>query len=212
MDYFIDDDSQLNYAYRVESRSFERSIVNNTALMIAEDADGSSSQLFGKTINCMDIMIRKTGSPDVAYPVIFGVFGLNGETIHTFGTMNVTQVTTSSMFFKECDYFNPYTITINNWLGIKHEGSSAGNQIVVNLDSANPFGGTVVTHDEYNEATNTWSSFTANDMTMRLYFENIDSITVNSADFEFTELPKVMFALFGGVMILSGAIIAFREF
>lgn len=211
MDFVVTDNSQLEYFYNVDSRSFERSIVNNTALIIAESVDGTSGQLIDDVINCVDVQIRKTGSPNLAYPVQIGVWDTNGALKHLFGSLNVTSISTSADWYKSCTYENSYTIVANDRIGIKHIGSSAGNQIVVELDANNPFDSTVTIHQEYNAGTNTWTSFTANDLTARFYYEVLDSPITSTADYEFTELPKTIFALFGVVMMLTGTIMVFKD-
>lgn len=204
--YFGDTEDSIISHYDVSTRSFERSIVNNTALIIAEDVDASNGALIGDTINCMEIMIRKTGSPNISHPVLFGVYDSSGILKKQFGSMNVTNITTSSTFYKHC-ISDTYTITINDRIGVKHRGSSAGNQIIVNLDALNPFDGTITTHDEFNEATITWTSFTANDLTMKLYLEQevpINSYPLNDND------TWAFFMLFGLFFVMMGALIQWR--
>lgn len=159
---FLDGDSTITY-YDVMSRSFEQSIFTNTQDIQAEELSTSSSLLFGDTINCLELNLRKTGSPPLSTLIRYGVYDSTGAEKYLIGTMNVTILTTSSTPYKLCNFTDNYTLITGDRIGARYSAGNSTNAIVMQFDANNPFDSTITRQSRFSVLTGLWTSFTAND-------------------------------------------------
>lgn len=211
-----------NYSYFVESRTGSVSAFNtNTTRTHVEFASTGASLLVGDTITCMDMYLGKTLSPTGIASM--GVFYSNATMKYLFGTQDVALLTSASDWHTYClTGSDTYTFINGDRIGLKYSGGDASNTVTINVNANNPFDGVITYRQVYNNGTGTWTSSTSNDITMRLYnYVNATQIgqfvaptdyyTNEPTRFEFTELPKILFALIGVTMMLCGGIMVGRN-
>lgn len=199
--------------YDVMTRSFEQSLFNNTQTIQAEELSTSSSFLFGDTINCLELNLRKTGTPPVSTLARYGVYDVNGIEKYLIGTMNITILTTSSTPIELCNTSQSYTLTSGDRIGVKYNAGDLTNAIVMQFDANNPFDSTITRHSRFSSLTGTWTSFTANDFMGKISFQmgEDNQIITENILYEFTELPKTLFALIGVMSMLVGGLMVMRD-
>lgn len=184
-----------------------------------EHVTASNSQLFGHTVNCMEIAIGKTGSPSITTPVVLGVF--NGDvsssiavTKYEFGRLNVTILNVDKEFFELCNNDSDYTIVTGDRIGVMYRGGDATNFVTINGNTQNPFDGTISVEADFNDATNVWTNINSNDLTqIILSLQSQDATPVvaiydlrNETTLEPT-MVGMMFIVFSLAMMLIGALI-----
>lgn len=210
--YFIGDSSIDIAHYDVRSFSFERSIFTDAVSdrsIIAENVDGTNGQLIGDTVNCMELFIRKVGSTPTA-DIRFGIWDVNGNLKYTFGTFSSVLLTTSHFPYKECNTSSDYTIIANDRIGVEFDAGNSADNISIRLDALNPFDGTVTVHQDYNDVSNVWTSFTANDITGEISFEVSNTEGAIPIDTPFTQELKVFMVLMASIICLVGGVIEFN--
>lgn len=159
------------YAFQVETSTSTVANVNGggaPAIVRAEFIPSTSSALYNDVIECIDIPIKKTGSPPVGTLVTVGTFDGSGNLVRQFGnSMNVTSLTTATTWYSFClPNGQIYTLQSGDRIGIKYSAGDGSNKIDVGIDDTNPFDSTVTYRQTY---TSSWTSATGGDMTMRLY-------------------------------------------
>lgn len=187
-------------------------IHNGTSNIVirAEHLTTSSSQLFGKTINCMELYIGKTGSPQISFPVVLGVFSTTvsnsiAETKYEFGRVNVTNITLDKMPFKRCNTVSDYTLITGDRVGLMYRDGDASNFITFNENSNNPFDGTITVVSSFNDATNTWTNVNTNDIgQITLTLENGSVSNVHSINFN-DGATKIYMVAIGVMFMVLGA-------
>lgn len=210
-DTIIDDNMDL--IAEQTSRTGAGNVHNGTGNLVirAEHITSSSSQLYGDTVNCLELYVSKTGSPSISTPVILGVFSgtvANGiaETKYEFGRVNVTNITTNAMLVKECNISSDYTFVVGDRVGIMYRAGDASNFISDQEDTTDPFDSTVTRGQSFNDATNVWANIASNDLHFILTLEHEATAISEPVNYEFTEFPKMIFALFSALLMLVGAI------
>lgn len=204
---FLSSDSIL-YAYNVESATGNVNLNNGGTTARTEFVSTSASQLTGDTINCIDSYFGKTLSP--TGNVNFGIFDTAGTLVTSFGVTDLSTISSAQDWHTEClTGENTYTIQSGDRIGIQYLGGNATTFISQRSDGNNPFDGTVTFLSSWTAGA--WVSSTTNDVTMRYYLTE-SGVTINTnTTYEFTELPKVLFALIGVIMMLCGAIMVGRN-
>lgn len=199
--------------YDVQTRSFEVSTFAGTNSINGEELLDSTSELNGDTMNCVTMWLRKTGTPTISVPIRYGVYDVNGDEKYLVGTMNTTILTTSATPYKLCNYITSYTLIPSDRIGLKYTGGDASNAVVSQWDANNPYDGTITRRSQFNSGTGTWSSFTTNDFMgiISLETQENNDVTFTNDTFEFTEMPKVLFALLGAIFMLCGALMVAKN-
>lgn len=197
--------------YNVDSSSSGILLNSVSRSIVAEYPVDSGSPLDGATFNCMSVQLGKIGSPTLAEPVVFGVFDGNGDAVRVFGSMNVTQISTSYTWYEHCvPRSNPFTIdtALGDRIGVKYEGGDASNTLDVRRDLGNPFGGTTTYVQQYSSG---WSTFsTTNDLTMVLSLEGSDGEWVSTDRVEpFVPEMWLMMVLLSSFIMLVGPLVQF---
>jgi|CXWL01.1.fsa_nt_gi DNA-directed RNA polymerase subunit H (RpoH/RPB5) len=125
----------------------------------------STSQLVGDTIDTITIKLKKSGSPTGTAEI--GVFNTDLSVKKSFGTKDVSTLTTSYTDYTFSLSGQTYQIQSGDRIGVKYTGgdSSTNISIMRDTDAADPFDGTNSYHVYYQTS---WSSFTTNDLYMIL--------------------------------------------
>lgn len=197
-----------NIVYSVNSRSGSINIFSSTPIH-SELAVDSSSAIYNQQINCAQWMLRKTGSPPLSSIITFGVWDSSANLKYTFGTMNVTALTTASKAFEICNsnFVTPYIITSGDRIGVRYIGGNSTNAVSIDVDSNNPFDGVNTVASTWNGAS--WTQTTGQDLQGIMRYFNPNS-TNGQFTFAFTEMPKVIFSLLGVIFMLVGAIMVMK--
>lgn len=192
--------------YDVTSHTGAMTVNSLTRTIVAEYPSVSSSPLWHSTFDCISIPMAKQGTLNTPTNVIIGTFDANGNLVKEFGQLNDNALTTAYVYFTFC-LPEPYTLTDNERIGVQYAVLDAVNQALVRVDGNNPFDGTNTILQTF--ATPSWSSTTTQDLTMTLTLQGADGSIVN-AEYEYTEMVKVVFGLFGAILLPIGFLL-YRE-
>ena len=203
--------TQITY-YDVTSGNTNENLFPTGTEIRGEYLTSSSSMLQGDTIDCIDIPLLKLGSPTGT--AIIGVFdGLNtveaSQLKKTFGTQDVTQLTTSAVYHTYCLTAETYTLENNDLVGVMFRTGTGNstNSILIRSDSNNPFDGTITSFRRWNDPTQVWITSSTIDVTMTMYLSGSDIVEPEPILFTFTEYPKILFALIASMFMIGGALI-----
>ena len=202
---FLDGAVDTIFHYNIESFTGQLALNNGGSTAHAEFASASNSMLVGDEINCIDIMLRKSGSPTGTATI--GTLDGSGSIIQQFGTINVAILTTSNIWYTFClSGDNSYVIANQDRLGIAYNGGNATNNIQVSQDANNPFDGTITIRQQY---AGSWTSGSTSDLTMRFYLTGQESEVVNEErtmdirfEGEYYQIKVIM--IFIAVMFMVG--------
>jgi hypothetical protein len=203
MNSFINGGEQDVYIYDVTSSTGQVTLNAIQSQTQAELPSSSSSQLFGKTFDCMRVWLGRAGTPPES-TITFGVFDTSNNVIRLFGTQTVVSMTSSALTpYVHClPEGTSHTLGVSHYVGVNYNAGDATNTLTMRVDGNNPFDSTVTYRSQYLAS---WSSSTGQDVTMQLWLRGAETDTI-LYEYEFTELPKVIFALIGVTMMLCGAI------
>jgi hypothetical protein len=121
-----------------------------------------TSILIGKSMDDIQIKLKKTGSPTgLAY---VGIFNVANSLTKQFGTIDVS---TLEARYRNYEFKNNANVTINSgdYIGIKYSGGDANNNVAVMTDQKNTFDDTNSYLSTYMEG---WTDTLTNDMHMIL--------------------------------------------
>lgn len=173
----------------------------------------SASQLTGDTINCMLFNVQKIGSPPVSVILTAGIFdGTTGADRKIFGNMNVTLIPPTAISPIEFCLPNgdTYIFQSNDIAGLRYLGGDVSNHIAQYRDTTNPFDGNNSLLRQCDiDLGSCVNTYTNSDVSGIFYLSGIANGVI-SPTFEFTETPKMIFALLGSIFMLSGALMVFK--
>ncbi|TLX84837.1 MAG: DUF5011 domain-containing protein, partial [Thaumarchaeota archaeon] len=172
-------DTQNTYGYSLYS-----------ARQVQAEFVSSSSSLVGKSIDTIMMKLAKFGMPSGQMQV--GVFNADLTVKQLFGTKDASSVTPDqyTQYTFSLPTSQSYLVQSGDIIGIKFTGGDASNEINIMTDQSNTFDGTNSYLIYY---TNSWDSFTDQDITMVLERNlptdppqvtppmNILSVTTNSS-------------------------------
>lgn len=190
------------FHYNVESSTGSNNVNGAVNSAYVQFVSASNSALVGDTINCIDIQLSKVLSPTGTATI--GTFDASNNVLTTFGTIDVSTLTGSSVWKTFClAGDNTYTIQNQDRIGVKYTGGDATNSLVIRGDGNNPFDG-VITFRQFFTA-GAWTSTTGTDQMFRFYLSGGDfEITDNEEPF--TEEIKVFMVLMASIMCLAGGV------
>lgn len=205
MNSFLNGEGGIVTSYEVTSRTGQDDVRTANSAIYAEFVSSSSSMLLGDTVNCLTLHIKKSGAPDANTLVRYGVWDNSATPVlkYTFGTMNITAVPTTVQPIKHCNLASSYTIVNFDRIGIAWDDGDAANRVTIDLDTTNPFDGTTTFIARWSGAS--WVSATGTDYQGKLSLEQVSEPIVYD-NYEFTEFPKTIFALFSVLLMLVGII------
>jgi hypothetical protein len=215
MDSFADN-TEDNIVYNVQSVS---GLLDISAGAAANDLRGeyissTSSRLFGDEIDCIQVPLRKLGLPTGNLEV--GIYdhqlAVDNPLKQSFGTMDASTLpSTVAQFYDFClAVGDTYTIANQDVIGIRYSAGDAANAVRTYTSLTDQFDGTVTFAVRKADATNVWTSTTAEDLTGKFYLRG-EGVNITDDTYEFTELPKTIFALMGSMFMLTGALMVMRN-
>lgn len=203
------------YHYRVDTGTTSLVVqggAGSLRTIVAEYGDGTGA-IIGDTINCIDVAVRKSGSPTGNADI--GVFDSIGTLTTSFGSFDVSTLTTMNQHKTGClTGSETHTIGSNDRIGVRYTGGDVTNHLIVVIDNTNPFDGTATIRQDF--LSGTWSSLTGTDTTARFYLSEEETLGIEgtentfeivSRDFVFDNTLKVIFLLFASMVMLVGALI-----
>lgn len=157
-------DSEI-YSMNVLTGSAAYSMFNGGNTVRAEYASNSTSSLVGDYIECISLPLRKVGSPTGSATI--GTFDGSGNVVTTFGTQDVSTLTTAFVRHEYCLAAGQlYEIQSGDRIGVKYTGGDASNRIETTADDSNPFDGVISYRQHYAGG---WFSSTTSDVSLQLY-------------------------------------------
>ena len=140
--------------------------VGSTYKISAQKIHNSSSNLNGKTIGKIGLALRLISGTGTATA---GVFNSSGAILHTFGTIDISTLSTGYSPYTWYDFTGTslYTLAVGEYVGIKMT-SGSGSMGVAHRDSGTQYDGGNSYWDRWNGSS--WSgSFTSLDLSIKLY-------------------------------------------
>lgn len=209
MGFFTDAEGTADvFHYNVQSSTGQVLINAVSSQTQAEYASSSSSLLVGDSIDCMTVWLGKAGTPP-AGDISFAVFDDSNNIVTLFGTQTPASMASTALTpYTHClPVGQTHTIQNQQRIGVNYNLGDAANTITMRVDANNPFDGVITYRTQYIAA---WSASTGQDIMMQLYQRGAD-ITTDNIVYEFTELPKTLFALMGSIFMLCGALMVLRN-
>jgi hypothetical protein len=205
MEFFNGETESETVYYPLNSFGDLTTQLNNVNKAEIEFLSSPTSQLVGAKVQCMDVVLRKSGTPSGATLGISGMFDVNNTELFRFGAISPASVSTVFTIYTFCvDEGEEVTLASGDRIGFQYTSGTATDRLETRENSLNPFDGTVTFRQVY---TTSWQSSSTTDFVMKLYDLNPES---SNAVFEFTEFPKTIFALFGAILIFSSALMVYR--
>ena len=212
---FFEGELPANYIYRQEAGS---GLIDISAGAASSDIRGeyvtnTASRLYLQEIDCIDFTLRKLGTPTGVVDV--GIWdhaqAIGNPVILHFGSQDLSTVSSSvSQWYSFClPEGTTYIIGDQDVIGVRYNAGDSLNAARIQVSTVDIFDGTNSQSTAKADATDIWSQPTG-DMVMRAYLRGETSETVSST-YEFTELPKTLFALMGSIFMLCGALMVLRN-
>ena len=112
----------------------------NGAYTISGEYCTSSSVLVGKEISKIEIPMQRIGN--AGGTVTLGVFNSSGTTIHTYGTFDISTISSTAMTWQSGES-TAYTIQSGQTIGVKYQSGNSSEKLRVwHWDSTPTFDGT----------------------------------------------------------------------
>jgi len=203
------------YHYNIEQSTGVSSISGLTNPQVrGEYVFSTSSQLYGDTIDCIDIYLRKSGTPTEL--AVIGIFDHaqadSDPLILSFGSQPAGLLQTYSEWKTYClPVGQTYTIGDQDVIGISYKEVSTVNIIQMSTVLVDVFDGSTTEHSSQSSSTFAWSNFATVDSTMRMYLRSNEGIIVSDSAYPFTEMPKTLFVILGGFVIFAGAMLLVKD-
>lgn len=212
---FFEGQLPANYVYNQEAGSglIDISMGASASDIRGEYVTNTVSVLYLQEIDCIDFTLRKVGSPTGFSEI--GVYdhaqAIGNPIIKLFGQQDVSLLSSSvSQWYTFClPEGETYIIGDQDVIGVRYNAGDAANAVRIQVSTVDIFDGTNSQSTAKADATDIWSQPTG-DMVMRAYLRG-ESSTIESSTYEFTELPKTLFALMGSIFMLCGALMVLRN-
>lgn len=141
----------------------------------AERPANVNSLLVNAHISCIEVNMLRTGSP--TDNVMIGIGDNDARVVKLFGNITASTINTASRSYQVCLGNHDYWIlAYNDYIIIKHTGSSGANNIAVNNLTTNPFDGTNSVRSTYTSGL--WGDSTTQDLRMKLTSEDMAILDV----------------------------------
>lgn len=154
----VETTTQMNVATGANSNTLYSSY------SIIGEAFKSSSAVVNKPVDQVTLTLAKVGTPTGTATI--GVFDSTGSIKYTFGTKDVSSLTTSSTayVFKSS---NAYLVAAGDYIGIKYTGGSSSSYVKVTQSNAEAFDGNNSVLSWFVASSNAWCDCYG-DLTMKL--------------------------------------------
>src|SRR6185503_13896381 len=120
--------------------------LNNVNSGDSEHITGSGASV-GSVINAMTLPLKKQNSPTGTATI--AVLDSSNNIVYTFGTIDVSTLTTSMARYNFINTDSDYTIASGDYLGIKYTGGSATNTVDVGRTTNNQYDGSNSVHSVF---------------------------------------------------------------
>lgn len=192
--------------YDVQSSTGQVLINSVTAHSRGERLSNTSSELLDKTIDCITLYLGRSGSPPVGTLIQIGVMDTNTNFIKIFGTMNITQLVSSSVTpYQFClPVGQTYTFIDTETWGLKYNAGDGSNTLTTRIDANNPFDGNNTEH--VHSTGSSWIANTGQDIMGILTLRSSSGI-VTPYVFPFDAFIKMAFLMIGASIMLFGALL-----
>jgi hypothetical protein len=168
--------SKLNQA----AGTITANVLNNANFGYAEHLNAGAA-LIGIQANSLTLGLKKTNSPTGT--ATFCVLNSSGACTYTFGTLDVSLLTTSDSQYTMVNYVSSVTFAQGDYIGIKYTTGDASNTVTVEGSSANAYDGTASAKAVLSSGL-TWAADTTTDL---------GSSTANTAfKLDLVTLPTVL--------------------
>lgn len=193
---------------------------NSSTIFVGEKVVSHSSALFDKAINKIQVRLDRSGQPTGFLYV--GVWSDNVRPTVASANFIVGQLDASKLEGATNDYIftrndtKTYTLRANDIVGVYYEGfTTAGNTVDITYANSQVFDSSTSGRFSFSDSTDLWSSFASSeDLRGRITLvENTELDTVAYQDniFPFTDMPKVLYALYGATLMLIGLLVLIKE-
>ena len=155
--------------YQYTSMTGSQTIANGGYEISAQKIVNSNSELVGETIGRIDVPMAYFGGTGT---VTAGVFDSSGNTLHTFGTKDISTVSTSYNPYTWYSFTGTshYTLSVGEYVGVKI--GSSGSLHIPHRDNTSQTGGNYYdgSNSHWDRWNGSWSaSFTNIDQSIKLY-------------------------------------------
>ena len=158
-------------------------VLHSAVRTTSSEAIKSGSVLIGKTVSKVEFALGKSGSPTGT--VTAGVFNSSGVLLYTFGTIDVSTISTSTspyVWYAFENTVSTYTLSQDEYVGVRYSGGDSSNWIVARHDDVSPpFDGTTSVWSRGYDNGN-WQDFTGIDASFKLYLATDGSKPTNVQD------------------------------
>lgn len=207
--------SPTSYSYNVESFTGASDICGGAGCgnVRGEYVFSSSSMLWGDTIDCIDIPLRKLGAPTGTATI--GVYdhaqATDNPILKSFGTIDVSTLDVNIWMYKTfCLNNEVYVMGDQDVIGVRYDGGDTSNAVRVAVTTGDVFDSSQTEHSRQDATTNIWTNFATTDTTMRTYLRSDLALTTTEIVSPFTEELKVFMVLMGVIMLLVGSAVEFQ--
>lgn len=210
MGYNTEGSSDTLTHYNVQSSTGQVLINSVSSHSRGERLSNTASALTDDTFDCITVYLGRSGSPPATSLIQVGVMDTSTQFIRVFGSMNTTALVSSAVTpYAFClPLGDSYTFTDTETVGIKWNSGDATNTLTSRVDANNPFDGNNSEH--VNSTGASWSANAGQDIMMVLTLRG-SSGTVEPILYEFTEMPKLLFGLYGSLIMVLFALAFVRE-
>lgn len=192
-----------------------------TNVMLTEFIAQSNSQLSGKSVNCIDLYLKKTGAPTGSYYV--GVWGISafantGNYLYLFGSGMAEDLTTTKTLYTFCNTEEAFTMRYRDAIGIFFSSGSSGNTLDAYSTTTDIFDSSN-THRLIQIASPSHVLTTTSDLQGAIYANGIDFIENYSHDTvgnepilePFTQESKMWWGVISVILMVLGSLIMRSE-
>lgn len=180
-----------------------------------EYATSPTSMLVGDTIQCISYELIRVGNAIPSTNVQFGIMGATENFIQFFGNVSANSISSSAFtYYTVCvPEGQEHLIANQDRIGIKYKSGNSTHFMRSRENTANPFDGTESVRSSM--ITTAWAQSSTRDTNAKFWdyaltFDTVTTNTISEQQYAFTEMPKVLFALFGVIMMLCGALMMGR--
>lgn len=144
------------------------------------------SVLIGKSINNIEIIMQKEGTPTGIMTA--GVFDSSGNVKFTFGTIDVSTIATAAHYYSFTNSTASYTVVQDDRIGVKYNTGGAGvNLVRVYEKNVDRFDSTNSYRERWNWDTQAYTALTGGDVVMDInkvtYTSVPSTYTIQSGDY-----------------------------
>ena len=179
------------------------SAFSTTLTAHSEHAANVNSALVGKVINCIEVNMFRTNNP--TDNVMIGIGDNDARMVKLFGNITASSINTASRSYQVCLNNHDYWIlAYNDYIMVKHTGSSGTDTISVNFNTANPFDDVNSVRAHFTNGV--WTDIASQDLRMKLTTEDVN-IVGSPVKYPFNQYDIYPFMVFLSVIFVFLAVV-----